>query len=326
MINDLEAETFGNCAGRDYSSRHYFVPGILLTVQYRLSMLLGRRTVFYLTLTVLLLFVKTLSSSDGDERPTFLKCLETCPKDCELSWILKWTGWNCADDCKYRCMRMDVELIRKNGKVDKTRTRTSLYSDDKTGGYKPGRIVQYYGKWPFVRVLGAQEIFSVLFSLGNLFACLYGYSRIYRRNRNRKSHQNHGKKLAYMGNVHWVGLLVTCNAWIQSAIFHYRDTPFTEKLDYFSACLLILSTVPSALIRIFEIKTFTTALKRKFKALAVINPTDPNLFIIPTAKAQYPIDEIKEILRCHAILSPSMTALTKDSKKPDTPAVATKKQ
>jgi post-GPI attachment to proteins factor 3 len=30
--------------------------------------------------------------------------------------------------------------------------------------------IKYYGKWPFRRVAGMQEFFSVLFSLGNLVA------------------------------------------------------------------------------------------------------------------------------------------------------------
>ena len=33
-----------------------------------------------------------------------------------------------------------------------------------------GSAVKYYGKWPFQRVLGMQEVFSVVFSLANLAA------------------------------------------------------------------------------------------------------------------------------------------------------------
>lgn len=114
------------------------------------------------------------------------------------------------------------------------------------------RIVQYFGKWPFKRILGAQEIFSVVFSLANLVACLYGYFRIYKRG---KGTQKKKMKQFWMDNVHYVGLFITCNTWLQSAIFHYRDTWLTEKLDYFSACLCILATVPSAIIRTFQIKS-----------------------------------------------------------------------
>lgn len=121
------------------------------------------------------------------------------------------------------------------------------------------RMVQYYGKWPFIRLLGAQELFSVLFSLGNMLACLYGYFFIYLGDRR-------SRRVGWMGSVHWLGLWITCNTWLQSAIFHYRDTPFTEKLDYFSACLCILSSIPVVLIRIFEIK------KKRDQLLKVVLP------------------------------------------------------
>lgn len=177
-----------------------------------------------------------VSASDGDERTSFLNCLTSCSIDsCDLDRLLRWTGWNCSSDCKYKCMRIDLKGMRNLNE----------------------RIVQYYGKWPFLRVFGAQEIFSVIFSLGNMLACLYGYFFIYQK-------QNKTKKkdeLEYMKRVHLIGLFITCNTWLQSAIFHYRDTPFTEKLDYFSACLCILSTVPVALIRTFELKTKGDQLK-----------------------------------------------------------------
>jgi hypothetical protein len=85
--------------------------------------------------------------------------------------------------------------------------------------------VHYYGKWPFTRVLGVQELFSTLFSLGNAlpYAILLAswpsvpWSR---------------------SSVSWV--LHTCtfvNTWIQSAIFHARESPLTKTLDYHCATL-----------------------------------------------------------------------------------------
>ena len=193
---------------------------------------------FYMTISTL---ITLISASDGDERPSFLNCLKNCPSNfCELDRILKWTGWNCSNDCKYKCMRLDLKGMRELNE----------------------RIVQYYGKWPFLRVFGAQEIFSVIFSLGNLMACVYGYFIIYKKKKKEKAEEEEGEsRIQYMGTVHLIGLLITCNTWLQSAIFHYRDTPFTEKLDYFSACLFIISTVPVALIRIFEVKSGENQLK-----------------------------------------------------------------
>lgn len=46
-----------------------------------------------------------------------------------------------------------------------------------------------------------------------------------------------------------LNFLIACNCWVQSAIFHYRDTRITERLDYFSACLYIFSALGMALRR-----------------------------------------------------------------------------
>lgn len=182
--------------------------------------------ILLLWFTLIFVVVVVVLASEGDERPEFLKCLKNCPIECNLSQILKWTGWNCQDDCKYNCMQIDVQQSILDNK----------------------KMVQYYGKWPFRRLFGAQELFSVIFSMGNLIACLYGYFFIYLK----------GKRSGndWIKRVHFASLLINCNTWLQSSIFHYRDTPLTEKLDYFSACLCILSSLPIILIRLFKIKTF----------------------------------------------------------------------
>eukprot|EP00640_Fibrocapsa_japonica_P002446 CAMPEP_0113947832 /NCGR_PEP_ID=MMETSP1339-20121228/66916_1 /TAXON_ID=94617 /ORGANISM="Fibrocapsa japonica" /LENGTH=280 /DNA_ID=CAMNT_0000954587 /DNA_START=205 /DNA_END=1047 /DNA_ORIENTATION=- /assembly_acc=CAM_ASM_000762 len=103
---------------------------------------------------------------------------------------------------------------------------------------------QYYGKWPFVRVLGCQEIASVLFSLGNaaphaLF--LLSGSR-------RAQYSPPGYYLSP-----WLRLLSICSlgGWACSAVFHARDVPVTEKMDYFSAALMICINMWTALLRCF---------------------------------------------------------------------------
>ena len=183
-----------------------------------------------------------ISGSDGDEREEFIKCVELCSignnseVKCNLNFVLKLTGWDCLADCKYQCMQLDV-----------AKSRFQIIPQNSPSK----RIVQYYGKWPFLRIFGAQEIFSVIFSLGNLIACLMGYFKIYK----------HRRSPNWMKRLHLIGLFITCNTWIQSSIFHFRDTPFTEKLDYFSACLCILSTGPIAIIRVFEIRKSSDQLK-----------------------------------------------------------------
>ena len=193
-------------------------------------------------ITLLLpLLISLISCSIGDERPSFIECVNTCSNnssmDCKLDWILRFTQWTCLANCQYQCIRIDALK-------DQSESR---------------RMVQYFGKWPFIRILGAQEIFSVIFSLGNLLACLYGYFQIYKRGKHQQSKKHNSTY--WMDSIHLVALFVTCNTWLQSAIFHYRDTWITEKLDYFSASLCILYTVPSAVIRTFELENSRDQLK-----------------------------------------------------------------
>ena len=212
--------------------------------------------------TVLILNFKSIYSSKGDDQQVFIDCVKSCTDKnvaasvkCELDWVLRMGGWNCEADCKYRCMRVEVDQIEIMNKMKK---ENKLFND--SNGNENIEIVQYYGKWPFVRVLGAQEIFSVIFSLGNFVACLYGYFYIYRPVR-KQINNDQRNRILWMDRMHMISLWITCNAWIQSAIFHYRDTPITEKLDYFSACLFILSTLPVALIRIFRVSSFKDQIK-----------------------------------------------------------------
>ena len=101
---------------------------------------------------LLVFWIQRAAASIGDERESFVACVKECvaSQSCKLNWLLRATAWTCDADCKYSCMRTDLATIKAAGE----------------------RIVQYYGKWPFIRVFGAQEIFSVIFSLGNLVANL----------------------------------------------------------------------------------------------------------------------------------------------------------
>lgn len=173
------------------------------------------------------LLLRLVQASLGDERESFLGCLKQCVSEsaCKITWLLRLSAWDCEADCKYSCMRSDLATIRAAGE----------------------RVVQYYGKWPFIRIFGAQELFSVIFSLGNLGANLYGFFCVYQPAwKALKPTQR--KSVAYMHRLHLANLVIACNAWLQSAIFHYRDMWLTERLDYFSACLLICMTLPMALV------------------------------------------------------------------------------
>jgi len=89
-------------------------------------------------------------------------------------------------------------------------------------------IQQFYGKWPFYRLLGIQEPASTLFSIMNFVSHYKGYRRV--------------RKLGEFeyGWLLMIFSLSGMNTWIWSSVFHSRDTLLTEKLDYFSAMLYIL--------------------------------------------------------------------------------------
>lgn len=103
----------------------------------------------------------------------------------------------------------------------------------RTSGYE----VKYYGKWPFRRVLGMQEVLSVLFSLANMVVHM---------------HRLHNLKMAWQSDaavsrpahrLYWslwiLYAICAANSWVWSAVFHSRDTYTTERFDYLSADLTV---------------------------------------------------------------------------------------
>ncbi|EJD06237.1 Per1-like protein [Fomitiporia mediterranea MF3/22] len=168
------------------------------------------------------------SASAGDRSDLFQRCLAICKqRNCwsqtpiSLSLSLRLTRWTCADDCAYSCMHQ--------------------ITDSSTAYGQP--VVQYYGKWPFWRFLGMQEPASVLFSLLNFWVHLRGYRTVKMLVPDR-----HPMK-PFM--ILWSA--VNMNAWTWSTIFHVRDKPLTEKLDYFSAALVFITALHSVVTRFFFI-------------------------------------------------------------------------
>eukprot|EP00798_Chlamydomonas_sp_ICE-L_P032237 gene32237-16802_t len=144
-----------------------------------LSHAIARSFYFPLSFFLLLLSSHTAIASEGDRVPIFYNCVRACSDDgcvragawngtcntaCPLAaspapWYLRLTRWDCLDDCHYQCMRLIEQLKAAHppGQV-------------KGLGRSKHAVVKYFGKWPFTRVLGVQEICSVLLSLGNLAA------------------------------------------------------------------------------------------------------------------------------------------------------------
>ena len=135
---------------------------------------------------------------------------------------LKLLGWDCTSECKYMCMWKTVALF------------VQIHN------YVP----QFYGKWPFVRVWGIQEPVSAIASILNFISNVYMIRVMHRNIYTRTPF----KSLWYMFGV------ISLNTWICSTIFHTRDTPFTEKMDYFSAFGFVLFQFNCFFVRIFKLE------------------------------------------------------------------------
>lgn len=167
------------------------------------------------------------SSSAADVRTG---CSPLCARSPPASQAEAWPAapislqllrWDCNADCSYICMWLLEDSSRSLG----------------------GAVQKYYGKWPFTRLLGMQEPAAVLFSLLNLAAHLHCLVRFTRLTRSLSVQPAGGGACLGSGFTHrwlWTGYMsLSINAWLWSAVFHSRDTWLTERLDYFSAALLI---------------------------------------------------------------------------------------
>ncbi|KAH3664273.1 hypothetical protein OGAPHI_004625 [Ogataea philodendri] len=214
----------------------------------------------FLVYLALVAFLGPVRASLGDDLPEFQRCVQKCdvltcggaskyPEITErelLQWKtqqqiyhlfdelplpldLRLVGWQCLPNCDYQCQRIV------------TKDRVS----------KGQEVYQFHGKWPFVRVLGIQELFSTLFSIGNWFPHYWGAKLIWKQC---------GKEIR-AGNspfvkLYWsylvVALVAMC-AWFFSTIFHLRDTWNRERLDYFFAGATVLSGFHAIAVRVFKL-------------------------------------------------------------------------
>ncbi|AGO10835.1 AaceriAFR678Cp [[Ashbya] aceris (nom. inval.)] len=131
--------------------------------------------------------------------------------------------WDCSADCDYQCQQVI--------------TRRRLLE-----GEEP---VQFHGKWPFVRMLGMQEFFASVFSVANFVPHLQGYRQLQRELKRVSGASSTPVLLRKYRYLAAVGML----AWVCSAVFHARDMPLTEKLDYFFAGATVLAGFHALYIR-----------------------------------------------------------------------------
>ena len=133
--------------------------------------------------------------------------------------------WTCSSNCDYTCQH--------------------IITDRRYTHYPPvlHPVVQYHGKWPFHRVFGIQEPFSVLFSFFNFLAHRHGL-RVIRERIPAKYPLRH-----YYVFFSYIGLA----SWLLSMTFHTRDFALTETLDYFAAGASVLYGLYYTPIRIFRL-------------------------------------------------------------------------
>ncbi|KAF2748012.1 Mn2+ homeostasis protein Per1 [Sporormia fimetaria CBS 119925] len=188
---------------------------------------------------VALLLVSVVQASLGDRLPEFKECVQVCQ---EANCVEDGTPipvhhrllfWDCPAECDYTCQHVVTQ---------KRLARDPPYLEP---------VVQFHGKWPFYRFLGMQEPFSVLFSLANYLAHLWGISQL-----REKLPAAYALRKYYL-MFGYVGLA----SWTFSMIFHTRDFDVTEKLDYFAAGANVLYGLYFAPIRVFRLDKSTPAIK-----------------------------------------------------------------
>lgn len=170
-------------------------------------------------------YVVMTTASAGEGSWLFHRCMwdcneQACRDDTVFQsiqpWYMRWLQWTCRDECDYHCMWHTVEAMLQNNK----------------------RVPQFHGKWPFIHFYGIQEPASVLFSILN------GLPHIYMILKFRKTVSSNSP----MYIIWHLYAMVGVNTWFWSAVFHARDKPFTELMDYccafsfvnFSFCILWL--------------------------------------------------------------------------------------
>ncbi|PLB36580.1 PGAP3/PER1 family protein [Aspergillus candidus] len=196
-------------------------------------MLVSRKGTFVSLLSFVLFagLIGKSSASLGDHLPDFRECVEICKtENCNdgesiIPFHLRLMLWTCPAECDYTCQHIvtDRRVARDPPMITP--------------------VVQFHGKWPFRRILGMQEPFSVLFSILNFLAHWYGMGRIREIIPAWHSLRKYYIAFGYCG--------LAC--WTFSTIFHTRDFAVTEKLDYFGAGANVMYGLYLAVIRILRL-------------------------------------------------------------------------
>nr|CAH0107193.1 unnamed protein product [Daphnia galeata] len=186
-------------------------------------------------ITVVFSFVvKNVFGSTGDRSQMFYTCVQDClakncsdsAQDFQLSFPLRLMQWTCSDECKYLCMWPTV----------------NWFVEAEIG------VQQFYGKWPFVRLLGIQEPAAALFSILNLVGHVVMI---------RKFRKQVNPNAPFYLFTH-VFCLICCHAWFWSILFHIRDVRFTEIMDYLGAFSMVSFSVYHFFARLTALRSHSS--------------------------------------------------------------------
>ncbi|SJM88094.1 related to protein PER1 [Zygosaccharomyces bailii] len=191
----------------------------------------------------------TTLASPGDQLGEFAECKEACEHyrlcpNSEIDMLSKdnrfqgtifsstptllkhFLVWDCVSDCDYQCQQIVTHMRMQQGEP----------------------FLQFHGKWPFKRLLGMQEFFSTIFSIGNFIPHYRGYRKL--QELLRKAQRGGNKaQIVLLQNYIYV-TIAGMIAWSASTVFHLRDRPFTEKMDYFWAGGTVISAFHAISIRV----------------------------------------------------------------------------
>ncbi|KAK6459853.1 Per1-like protein, partial [Scheffersomyces coipomensis] len=205
--------------------------------------------VIKLAISVAILF-ESACASVGDRLIDFQSCVQQCITFIEADFKNPRFDiysplralWSLEKNCNYKCQQLitDIRLSRDEP------------------------MVQFYGKWPFIRMFGIQEFYSTIFSIANFYVNYKNFYKVLlqvRKNKKENGGIGNTNVYAVMLGQFLNLIIVSLIGWTFSTIFHIYDNNITETLDYFGASAIIITSFNCVFIRYFALFKRPVALR-----------------------------------------------------------------
>lgn len=171
-------------------------------------------------------YIRLCRNSDISHLNTETNQFDNVPFSRTPVLLRHFLAWDCVSDCDYQCQQIITQRRMKQGDP----------------------FLQFHGKWPFKRLFGVQELFSTLFSIGNFLPHYRGYRMLQTLLQKAQRGGNKGQTVLLQNYIYVT--IAGMIAWTASTIFHLRDRPLTEKMDYFWAGGTVISAFHAISIRV----------------------------------------------------------------------------